>query len=276
MAELSKEKALEQIRELQLIETGMLQDISRVCRENGLRFFMAEGSLIGAVRHHGFIPWDDDVDLAMPREDYRRFLELAPAALGSKYEVQHSTTVKNYWSPFIKVRLLTGDKKFQQLHIAHLTENNGPLIDIFPLDSVPAAASVAQRLNSRKIRFYRGMITRKLGCVEARTLTDRIVKFLGNLYTVEGLHRRLEKLHTKFNSPHNAYVVNWASYYPVEKETFPKEAFERPVFVPFEDFEMPVPSGYDAVLTTIYGDYMTPPPEDKQVIKHHFGAEGSD
>ncbi len=276
MAELSKEKALEQIRELQQIEMGMLLDISRVCREHNIRFCMAEGSLIGAVRHHGFIPWDDDVDLAMPREDYERFLAVAPSALGERYEVQHSTTVKNYWSPFIKVRLLTEDPKFQQLHIAHLTRNNGPLIDIFPLDSVPEADSRAQRINSQKIRFFRGMITRKLGCVKGRSPADRAVTLLGHLFSVEGIHRRLEKLHTKYNSPDNGYLVNWASYYPVWKETFPKETFDEMVFLPFEEHQMPVPSGYDAVLTTIYGDYMTPPPEDKQVIKHHFGAEGSD
>lgn len=276
MAELSKEKALEQIRELQEIEMSMLLDISRVCKEHNLRYYMAEGSLIGAVRHHGFIPWDDDVDLAMPREDYLRFLEIAQEALGDAYEVQHSTTVKNYWSPFIKVRLLRHNGKFQQMHIAHLTENNGPLIDIFPLDSVPEKDSLAQRINSQKIRFYRGMITRKLGCIKGKRLADRAVTFLGRFYTVDGLHRRLDKLHTKYNSPDNPYIVNWASYYAVQKETFPREAFDEMLYLPFEQHEMPVPSGYDAVLTTIYGDYMTPPPEDKQVIKHHFGAEGCD
>jgi len=276
MADLSKEKALEQIRELQQIEMGMLLDISRVCIENNLRFYMAEGSLIGAVRHKGFIPWDDDVDLAMPREDYEKFLRIAQEALGDGYEVQHSTTVKNYWSPFIKVRLLTDNPKFRQMHIAHLTENNGPLVDIFPLDNVPRADSLGQRINSYKIRLYRGMITRKLGCLKRTDLPSRVIKLLSNFYTIDGLHRRLDKLHVKYNSPDNAYVVNWASYYPSTRETFPREVFDHLVFVPFEEHEMPVPSGYDAVLTTIYGDYMTPPPEDKQVIKHHFGAEGSD
>ncbi len=276
MAELSKSKALEDIRELQVIAMDILKDISKVCREAGLRFYMAEGSLIGAIRHKGFIPWDDDIDLAMPREDYEKFLEIAQEKMGDKYRIQHHTTVEKYWSPFIKVRLITDDPKFRQMHIAHLTEDNGPLIDIFPLDNVPRADSLGQRLNSQKIRMYRGMITRKLGCIKSKDLPSRAVKLLGVFWSLEGLHHRLERLHTKYNSPDNPYYVNWASYYPVQKETFPKEAFGEPVFVPFEDFEMPVPSDYDTVLRTIYGDYMTPPPEDKRVIKHHFGADVSE
>ncbi len=276
MAELSKEKALEQIKELQKIVMDMLLDISKVCREAGLRFYMAEGSLIGAIRHNGFIPWDDDVDIAMPREDYEKFLEIAQSMLGERYKIQHSTTVKNYWSPFIKVRLITDDPKFRQMHIAHLTEDNGPVVDIFPLDSVPKKTSLSQRINRKKIGLYRGMITRKLGCLPHNTLSSAAAYFLSRFFTLSTLHRRLGKLHVKYNSPDNKYIVNWASYYSLEKETFPREAFGEPMFVPFEEHEMPVPTDYDTVLKTIYGDYMTPPPEDKRVIKHHFGADGSD
>ncbi|MBE6758539.1 MAG: LicD family protein [Ruminococcaceae bacterium] len=276
MAELSKEKALEQIHELQQIAMDMLLDISAACRKAGLRFYMAEGSLIGAIRHKGFIPWDDDIDLAMPREDYEKFLQVGQELLGEKYRLQHSTTVENYWSPFIKVRLITDDPKFRQMHIAHLTKDNGPLIDIFPLDNVPKLSSFSQRLNRRKIGLYRGMITRKLGCLPHKSLSEKLAYFLSKFYTVERLHKKLDRLHVKYNSPDNGFMVNWASYYSVEKETFPREAFGEPLYVPFEKYEMPVPQDYDTVLTTIYGDYMTPPPEDKRVIKHHFGAESGD
>ncbi len=276
MDELSKEKALEQIHELQQIVQGILLDVAQVCREEGLRFYMAEGSLIGAIRHHGFIPWDDDVDIAMPREDYEKFLQVAQARLGDRYKVQHSTTVENYWSPFIKVRLVTDDPKFRQMHIAHLTKDNGPVLDVFPLDNVPKLSSFGQKLNRKLIGIFRGMITRKLGCLPHNTLASAGVYYLSFLFSMKRLHRILHWLHTHYNSPDNGYIVNWASYYALEKETFPREAFGQPLFVPFEDYEMPVPSDYDTVLRTIYGDYMTPPPEDKRVIKHHFGVNSDD
>lgn len=276
MAELSKEKALEQIRELQLIVKEMLLDISAACKEAGLDFYMAEGSLIGAIRHKGFIPWDDDVDIAMPREHYEKFLQVGQKLLGDKYKVQHSTTVENYWSPFIKVRLITDDPKFRQMHIAHLTKDNGPVVDIFPLDNVPKASSFGQKLNRQLIGLFRGMITRKLGCLPHNTLASWGAWVLSHFFTVRQLHKILDKLHKRYNAPDNAYIVNWASYYGIHKETFPAEAFAKPILVPFEEVEMPVPCGYDTVLRTIYGDYMTPPPEDKRVIKHHFGVDSND
>ena len=83
---------LEEIHALQDIELEILLDVDRFCRENGITYFLGEGTLLGAIRHHGFIPWDDDVDVIMKRADYERFLQLAPEGLGKQYEVQHPTT----------------------------------------------------------------------------------------------------------------------------------------------------------------------------------------
>ena len=77
----------DELRRLQLVELDILRDIDKVCREHGIRYFLDSGTLLGAVRHGGFIPWDDDVDLGMPRHDYERFLEIAPRALGDAYVV---------------------------------------------------------------------------------------------------------------------------------------------------------------------------------------------
>lgn len=258
------------LEKLHSIELKILSDISRVCNEHNLRFYLAEGSLIGAVRHHGFIPWDDDVDIAMPRDDYERFLSIAQKELGDEYEVQHSTTIKNYWSPFIKVRLLTGCDVFRQQHIAHLTEHNGPLVDVFPLDNVPKLKSTGQTLNRRRIGLYRAAILRKLGCVKNVDMKGRLCSLFSHFVSIDRLHRKLDRMHTKYNSPDNAYIINWASYYHENKETFPKEAFGEPVFVDFENTKMPIPHDADLVLRTIYGDYMTPPPPEKRVIKHNF------
>ena len=134
---MDQNKILEEIHLLQKLELAILKDVATVCEKHNIKFFLGEGTLLGAIRHKGFIPWDDDVDLIMERSEYERFLEVAQKELGDAYQVQHPMTVDNYWSPFIKVRQLTGDLSFRQNHIAHLTDNNGPYIDIFPMEYVP-------------------------------------------------------------------------------------------------------------------------------------------
>ena len=152
-----KETNNTRLRKLQLIELDILKEVDRICKKHHIIYYMAEGSLLGTIRHHGFIPWDDDLDIMMLRKDYDKFLELAPHEIGKEYEIQHSSTIKNYWSPFIKVRYLD-NSEFAQKHIAHLTEHNGPLLDIFPVDNVPKVDSLGQHLQAIKIKSDRGML----------------------------------------------------------------------------------------------------------------------
>lgn len=266
---------LEEVQELQAIELDLFRELVRICSLHNIRFFMAEGSLLGAVRHKGFIPWDDDIDVAMLREDYERFLQVAPKELGAQYTLQHQSVMDNYWLPFAKIRLITDSTKFRQTHIAHLTENNGPFLDIFPLDSVPKKSSAKQKFTQARIKFVRGMITRKLKCKPHSDLSGAVAYFCSRFFTVQQLHNKLHRLHTAMNRADNEWIVNWESSYGIGRETFPKTAFEQTVMVPFEQYEAPVPCGYDTVLSTIYGDYMTLPPVEQQVCKHRFD-ESSD
>ena len=84
------------LRKLQLIELEILKEVDRICKKYHINYYMAEGSLLGTMRHNGFIPWDDDLDIMMLRKDYEKFLQVAPNEINKKYEVQHSTTIKNY------------------------------------------------------------------------------------------------------------------------------------------------------------------------------------
>ncbi len=264
---------MDEIHELQRIELGILLDVAALCREHGIPFFLGEGTLLGAVRHHGFIPWDDDVDLLMMREDYERFLTIAPAALAPKYEVQHPTTVKNYWSPFIKVRLVEGEQKYRQQHIAHLTDHNGPYIDIFPMESVPSDHGFGHWLQGQTIRVFRTMLTLKLGLRPPLTAKQRVVGLFAVLFPVGTIHRVLHRAFTWYNGrPGNRFTATLASYQSLRARTAPSSVYERTQMLPFEGHPMPVPGEYDFLLTHIYGDYMTPPPPEKRVIKHSFNS----
>jgi lipopolysaccharide cholinephosphotransferase len=267
---MDENKILEEIHQLQALELVILKDVAEVCKKHDIKFFLGEGTLLGAIRHKGFIPWDDDVDLIMERSEYERFLAVAKEELSGKYEVQHPTTVENYWSPFIKVRQLTGDFDFRQSHISHLTQNNGPYIDIFPMEYVPTNKGFKIKRTGFLIRFYRGMLSYKLGLRKPPHLYGKLLKFVSNFYSVKAIHKGLQKNFTCFGKGEKPYMATFSSYHPLRCQICKSENYKEMLWWDFEDVKMPVPVGYDEILTTIYGDYMTPPPEENRVIKHHF------
>lgn len=259
----------ERIRNLQLIEFQILKEVDRICKENNITYYLAEGTLLGAIRHHGFIPWDDDLDISMPREDYEKFLKVAPKEINKMYEVQHSTTIKDYWSPFIKVRYLD-NSLYSQSHIAHLTNNNGPYIDIFPIDIVPEKISFKQKIQAVERKYLRGMISYKLGLKKPTTKKAKIIKFTSKFVSIKRIHILLNKTLTRYNSADNKYMVNLCSYHYYRNQIVPKEWYGKPRYIKFEKGKFPIPSETKKILNQVYGDYMELPPIEKRVIKHHF------
>lgn len=256
--------------QLHRVLLGMLLDVARVCQELGTPFYLAEGTLLGAIRHHGFIPWDDDLDLYMLRPDYERFLRLAPERLGERYHVQHPSTVENYWSSFLKVRLVDGPQRFQQAHIAHLTDDNGPLIDIFPVEYVPRPGGIGLTLQSAYLRFLRGCLVQKLGVEPAGRLVKRLLRAASHALSLRFVHRQLDRTLRRHGDRPRPYLAALATFHPLRSQVFPAEVFAHQEWVDFEGHPMPVPAGYETLLTTVYGDYRTPPPPAERGLRHQF------
>lgn len=245
------------------------------CKENNLRYFACGGTCLGAIRHKGIIPWDDDIDVLMPREDYNRFLNLKREKTYMKYEI-FSPGSSGYYLPFAKF-VYTG---MTLVEVKEYPLVLGTFIDVFPLDEV-GDLDIAQKLSNHKKKVFSdySLTIKKYYISEFidMFLKLRIKCFLKDLwYSLFGSFLRKKYLRRFYDSEidiqkqHGDKCMYYGGFYDVKKEVCQQEWFGAGVEVPFEDFSIRVPQNYDAYLTNMFGDYMTPPPVEKQVTHHNL------
>ncbi len=257
------------LRKLQLTQLEMLKEVKRVCDNNGIAYFLDSGTLLGAVRHGGFIPWDDDLDVGMLRSEYDKFIECAKRDLKDEYFLQTWETDPGYPMPYAKIRKKNtyyGEKSFEKADI-----NQGIFIDIFPYDVWPAKR---KRAFFNRISRLRALLVAK--CKYMRVRSDKfyksvikffivtVVRFFSLFTTKEKLIRKYEKLVLRTNAAESDELFEETLHYKFGYWVLPKSVFRGYASMKFEDEEFSVPSGYDEYLTAVYGDYMTLPPEDKR------------
>lgn len=259
----------EKYRKFQLLELEMLKELDRICKKYDLKYYLCGGTLLGAVRHGGFIPWDDDLDVYLPREDYDKLAKVVDGELDSRMFYQDWYIEKGYPYNFAKFRM--NGTKFVQNEIAQCQMHHGIFIDIFPLDNVPddKAERVAHLKKITKLKTLLSvsyMSLKKEG--KLRSIPQCIFIILVKLFfSQQGIHKKLEKEIVKYNSTECENFAQKTGMNAV-KEVYPKKWFEKSVEVDFEDMKCPSPSYIDEYLTYFYGDYMTPPPEDKWCQTH--------
>ena len=255
------------IRQKELL--NILLDIQNVCEGHGISFYLGEGSLLGAVRHGGFIPWDDDLDILMKRRDYERFLLIAQEELKDRYIIQHPSTVQNYWSTFIKVRVKDSHPLFYQEHISKLTEFCGPCIDVFPLDYVKSRFSIGQFLQCNLIRLFRRMIDFKTGVMVSTDIKTMLISMGSHLFSLKWLQKHVDKEMRKQGDTEKEYLAAFSTFHKYKCIVAPAQYY-RTDYTGFEGYQMPIPAGYDKLLTQIYGEWRTIPEEGKRETKHQY------
>jgi lipopolysaccharide cholinephosphotransferase len=257
------------IRQYQTEALSILLEFQRVCEELGLRYYLTAGTLLGAVRHGGFIPWDDDVDVAMPRRDYDRLAALGPQHFRAGYIYQEYRTEGNF--PYFFAKLRKQGTRVEEPILRAIEMEQGCYIDIFPLDRCPAGDRLP-------VLFFKGV--ELLDCaVLARVSTEFVCGYQkpGMRVLWQGL-RRLpngclfalrECLRFVMGLAHcsgRLCTVGGNHGYP--RETYRSEWFAGTVPVEFEGSVFPAPTGWDALLRNMYGDYMVPPPAGER--QGHF------
>ena len=245
------------LEELQALELEILEAFDRFCAAHELRYYLSEGSILGAVRHGGPIPWDDDIDVMMPRADYRRFVALAQAGdLPEGFNLDCFETNPGHWVFGAKLQL-TRPTRFILPKVAGLASFNGPYIDIFPVDAVERVAGARFGVQKLLLRTLRRALFMSSGRSRGlrRNLLARLPLYLATrLVRPPTLHRWITWVQSEFNAgPGAAHWANLCSYYPLEREVFPREWFGDGRRVSFGDLRVPVPDEAERMLASIYG-----------------------
>ncbi len=246
--------------ELKQLQLNILNDISQFCESHHLRYYMAFGSLLGTIRHNGFIPWDDDVDIMMPRPDYDKFIKTYNAENSSNFlRLLYFGTDKRYYTTFAKVH----DTRTRYQEKLCKETIYGVFVDVFPLDAYTNKIRYKLDLLLLRLASYKFKITHnKSGMIKnmVKILTKMILfPFSANLFL-----NMANWLRGDGNFEDCSMVYSNAGI----TKLLPRELLDKSELHDFESLKVRIPSGYDGLLKIWYGDYMKLPPESERILRH--------
>lgn len=269
------------LRKAQLLMLKILKEVHRICEKNGIHYFLSDGTLIGAIRHNGFIPWDDDLDVGMLRSDYEKFKAAVQTELAEEFIFQSVETDKGCALPFAKV-MLKNTKWLEAATQSKKTRRDmqGIYIDVFPYDKIPADLNI-QKKHYWKFRFWQSIIVRKdkyFGIAHSKGFVRKLIfcamKTASFFIPLKLCVKKRDFLCSKYEYLTDDFVVTkyGGNFY---RNQNPYEAFARLVPHRFEDSDFYVPAAYDSILTKLYGNYMELPPAEKRqnhgIYQYDFG-----
>lgn len=262
-----KELSLQELKE---IELDILKMFDAFCKEHNIRYYLAFGTLLGAIRYKKFIPWDDDVDVLVPREDYDKLLSLFEDS--DKYRLYAFEREPKYRYPFAKLCDMT--TRLIEVYYPNNGVDLGVGIDIFPLDNWDNDLKKAKLENRRITRYAACLSYLKVDSPATNNPLRYAVwsaiiaycKMRGSAYFIRKITKECHKPEQKGSCHVGAKV--WPIY--GDRGIIPASAFADAVEIEFEGEKFPAPSGYDTYLTCLYGDYLPEPPVEKRKTHHHL------
>lgn len=263
------------IAEQQAAALEVLHAVAQICEEQKITYMLQYGTLIGAIRHKGFIPWDDDIDIIVPRPDYDRLLAYVEAHSSDYPHLQlfHPGNCPDY--PYMIARF--GDDRYEIVMENEKPYGLGVFVDVYPYDGLGntkeealAYASKGDRLSS----FCYQASRQHFAIETTKSKFRKLIKFpfylLSKLIGKKHFQTKLERLARKYSYTESTYVGPFVWLSGGEKDIFLREWFDETIIVPFEQYEFRVPKQYDILLRHIYGDYMQLPPEEDRVGHHYY------
>lgn len=256
------------LRELQMLQLSAMKDIHNMCERLSINYYIIGGTLLGAVRHGGFIPWDDDIDIAMMRPDYERFVQLFNANMNtSKYFLQNFDTDKDFRPALSRVCILGTFLDFKCE--SHWRYCKCTYVDIFPIDNVPDNEELRLR-QDKKLQRQRQLIRRKLYRIHEENssvviLIKKIVAACLKLYPLSKAQSNVVKTMTLYDGTVTKNVCSMASHYSYDKQNMPRSIYGTPTLIKFEDTSLYGPERVSDYLQKIFGkNYMELPPVEKR------------
>lgn len=255
------------LREIQQGSFQVLKKIKEICEKENIQYFLIYGTLIGALRHKGFIPWDDDIDIAMPRKDYERFVNLyiEKPEMFAPFELLDYRTNKKYIYPIARL----SDPSYRIDYDNAKEYGLGLFVDIYPLDG----KNVNDKRHLKKVSHLNSMIyvAGQKKMKKARNFLRNIPKFIIYVYTRFRSLIKLLKKNDRICQKYSYEDSEQISAMTIESLiTMEKKDFEKTVQLEFEGELFSCPSGYDHNLKSIYGDYMQLPPEEDRIGHHYY------
>ena len=256
-------------QEERVIQITMLKYIDKICRENKIDYFLIGGSLIGAIRHDGFIPWDDDIDIGLTKDNYDKLCAIL--SKNNEYLLMNRTIQKDYVYPFSKlvdIRTSVIEKECRKI------ENYGVYVDIMPFYNVFSKNKVQCLNKIKKVKRLKKILgystsTNPYGNSVMKNIFKSPIVFLAKLVGYKRILKLYDRYLIKNNKGDSKFMICGWPCYSYERELYYKEDIQTTIEHTFEGFDVKIPKGYHRVLTNLYGDYMTPPPIEKQIAIHN-------
>lgn len=261
-----------ELKKIQDTELDILLRFDKICRENNLTYCLDGGTALGAVRHKGFIPWDDDIDVNMPRNDYDTFMEIGQEQLGEEFFLQNRNTDPS--SPFSFAKIRKNNTTFLEWNKRNIKMHHGIFIDIFPLDVLPRNLDYREkyiekcyRLNNKLVKRMipdRSSVPKKSIKWIVGAISRRIQHYLLCLIPAKSIDREINEEFPKYNS--RGFDGNdCISHSYATKTVLPSEIMFPPKEIDFEGHKFYAPADCDAYLKILYGNYMQLPKEEDRI-----------
>ncbi len=260
---------MEDFKKLQQVQLEIMDEVHRVCVENDICYYIIGGTALGAKRHGGFIPWDLDIDIAMPRKDYEKFAKVSTEKLSSKFAYRNFKSVSSFIPPHALVCMKNTEVIFRYGKFNPKEEVREIYLDIFPLDTAPENYKL-QLKQAEKLSKLKRLKVLKRGYNFNNNIIKRTAKwFVSNILIIKSMDQinaDFDKLCRTYEGSNSPYICSMASHYSYKKQCMDKKIYGKPTLIKFEDRSFYAPERLEEYLTIIYGDYMKLPPESERNI----------